>query len=267
MLTTTLQRFMLILTSLLVFKEDTLVVLALRQRLKLELHGYDEFCFFQELRKGMNVYTDFYVIRGQEREILFELKSADDKILYSQIVTDGRFQFPIEADGPYRFCFDNTKDADSSPHEKLVNFYISTNDNFRDPQFEETRDSEHGQISDELESSLEESMRVSFDQLDNFIGDIYHLQDSFANHAMYDMFVIELILERVNFWSTLNMLIILMSCAFQVAFIRNLFESTNKFRFHFVTRPSANVAKPYLFEEQPQPQSDASFCFNSQDLN
>lgn len=266
MSTTTLQRLMLILMSLLVL-QDSFVVLGLRQRLKLELHGYEEFCFFQELRKGMNVYTDFYVIRGQEREILFELKSADDKILYSQIVTDGRFQFPIEADGPYRFCFDNTKHADSSAHEKLVNFYISTNDNFQDPQFEETRRTEH-EKSDELESSLEESMRVAFDQLDNYIGDIYHLQDSFANHAMYDMYVIELILERVNFWSTLNMLIILMSCAFQVAFIRNLFENTNKFRFHFVTRPSANVAKPYLFEEKPQPQSDASsFCFNSQDLN
>lgn len=205
---------------------------ALRRRLKFELKEYDMFCLHQQLFEEMNIYTDFYVIKGQKREVLFTMTNPLDEFLYNQVVTDGRFQFRIDTSGTYTFCFDNSNSGDSSSYAKQINFYLSTNDNFQDPELASESDAtnEH-QRSDEMENALEETVKSSFDKLDNNIGEIYYLQDSFQNHAKYDMYVLELILERVNFWSTFNMIIIILSCFFQVYFIRHLFGS-NKFKYH-----------------------------------
>lgn len=221
----------------------TQVSLALRRRLKIQLKEYEVFCLHQHLLGGMNAYTDFYVIKGQERELVFDLQSPSGHSLFSQFVTDGRFQFSTDINGSYSFCFDNSQHSESSPYDKLVNFYLSTNDNYQDPDLESQSDIIYETKSDEMENALEETVKKTFDQLENDIGDIYHLQDSFNNQAMYDMYILELILDRINFWSTLNSTIIIVSCLVQVYFIRSFFNS-KKFHYH-QNRPTSNI-QPYI---------------------
>ena len=188
-------------------------------------------CFHQYLIKDIHVELDYQVISGGEYDISVWVTSPTNRILLSeQQKTNGQPNFKTEETGEYRICFDNS----ISPYElKQVHFYIGSTDDFEDPHFKtvsmfnnQNARAQEDQLGD-LEEKIE-TLRETFTKVTNNLEKAQRYQNVFKAYESIDRSVMEHNFERVNFYSIMNIVVLLIVGAIQVFMIRSLFEDKSK---------------------------------------
>ena len=187
-------------------------------------------CLHQHLTPNLNIDTDFQVISGGELDISFWVSSPSNKVILTEIKKQGgQYHFRTEEDGEYRFCFDNSF---SRFAVKQVFFYVATNDEFVDPLFpRELTNFDLDKFARDQMGEMEgqiQNFRDTFQRLSQHYESMQRLQNQFRNYELIDRSFMEHNFERVNFWSVVNIVVMLTVGFVQVYMIRSLFEDKSK---------------------------------------
>jgi hypothetical protein len=198
----------------------------LQQELSVVVEANTRECFHQVFGPNINVFVNFQVISGGDYDISFWLTSPNNRVLVSDLNKNlGQHQILTEEIGEYRLCFDNTFSHYSA---KQVFFYIYTLERFIDPEFPlvQSEYMEQDKIYDiEIEVS---TLNNTFLKIQDIIENAQRYQSIFRVYENIDRAIMERNYENVNFWSMLNIIVLLIVAYVQVIMIRSLFEDKSK---------------------------------------
>lgn len=91
---------------------------------KIEVAAGSEECFYQKVPKGGNIHINYEVLKGGDRLLDVYVKDPDFQIIDSHISkSDGTIEKPVEREGIYTLCLDNTYSRYMS---RLVYVYLVT---------------------------------------------------------------------------------------------------------------------------------------------
>ncbi|XP_072295135.1 transmembrane emp24 domain-containing protein 5 [Eucyclogobius newberryi] len=179
-------------------------------------------CFFQTMKNEASLEIEYQVLDGAGLDVDFYITSPTGQVLFNDYhKSDGVHTVETE-DGDYMFCFDNTFSAVS---EKTVFFELIL-DNM-DNDEDDWKEYVHG--TDMLDMKLEDIM----DTINNVkarLSKSVHIQTVLKAFEARDRNLQESNFERVNFWSTTNLIIMMIVSAIQVYLVRSLFEDKRKIR-------------------------------------
>ena len=129
----------------------------------------------------------------------------------------------MDQDGDFKFCFDNSKSRSGS---KLIFFEIVVDNDISDDlpveEFEEQDD------YDEVES-----MSASLTIIRERMKKTRHLQEQIRANEFRDRSIAEHNFERVNFWSVVQVAIMVIAGFTQVLMIRSIFDEKSPVRKFF----------------------------------
>ena len=132
-------------------------------------------------------------------------------------------QIIVDGDGDYKFCFTNSKSRSGS---KLIFFEIIVDNDSSDDlpveEFEEQDD------YDEVES-----MSASLTLIRERMKKTRHLQEQIRANEFRDRSIAEHNFERVNFWSIVQVAIMVIAGFTQVLMIRSIFDEKSPVRKFF----------------------------------
>jgi protein ERP2 len=204
---------------------------ALQYELSLLIEAGRRECFHQYLAEGLKMETDYQVIQGGQLDITFWITSPTNEVLYNEIrKAGGQKQFTTESPGEYQFCFDNSY---SRMVDKNVFFFISSNDGFVDPHFsapssanevlsQDNKD-DIGELNDKVED-----FKARFTAMAQELEQAQLMQQMLRVFEKQDRILMTLSKWRVNFYSVMNILVLVVVGALQVFMIRSLFEEKSK---------------------------------------
>ncbi|XP_074525113.1 transmembrane emp24 domain-containing protein 5 [Halichoeres trimaculatus] len=181
-------------------------------------------CFYQTMKRDASLEIEYQVLDGAGLDVDFTISSPTGQVLFSDNrKSDGVHTIETE-DGDYMFCFDNTF---SSVSEKLIFFelILDNMDTGEDPDDWK----EYVQGTDMLDMKLEDIM----DTINNVkarLGKSVQIQTVLRAFEARDRNLQESNFDRVNFWSVVNLVIMVLVSAVQVYLVRSLFDDKRKFR-------------------------------------
>ncbi|XP_002741662.1 transmembrane emp24 domain-containing protein 5-like [Saccoglossus kowalevskii] len=178
-------------------------------------------CFHQPVKADNTLDFEFQVIEGGALDINFMLRSPTNKVLASDIrKNEGGHEVQTTETGDYLFCFDNTF---SRMSHKVVYFEVVVDS--EDYEFERAN-WEGDLLADQLIDIKLEDMQESLSMVKKHLKDAQAHQRVWRNVEFRDRFMVERNFERVNFWSLVNTVIMLITGVIQVVMIRSLFGDT-----------------------------------------
>ncbi|KAK7889326.1 hypothetical protein WMY93_024886 [Mugilogobius chulae] len=158
-------------------------------------------CFFQTMKKDASLEIEYQVLDGAGLDVDFYIASPTGQILFNDYrKSDGVHTVETE-DGDYMFCFDNTFSAVS---EKIVFFELILDNMDTDEDPNDWKEYVHG--TDMLDMKLEDIM----DTINNVkarLSKSVHIQTALRAFEARDRNLQESNFERVNFWSTTNVIV------------------------------------------------------------
>lgn len=181
-------------------------------------------CFYQTMKRDASLEIEYQVLDGAGLDVDFTISSPSGQVLFSDYrKSDGVHTIETE-DGDYMFCFDNTF---SSVSEKLIFFelILDNMDTGEDPDDWK----EYVQGTDMLDMKLEDIM----DAINNVkarLGKSVQIQTVLRAFEARDRNLQESNFDRVNFWSVVNLVIMVLVSAVQVYLVRSLFDDKRKIR-------------------------------------
>ncbi|XP_061594050.1 transmembrane emp24 domain-containing protein 5 [Cololabis saira] len=181
-------------------------------------------CFFQTMKKDASLEIEYQVLDGAGLDVDFSIFSPSGQLLFSDYhKSDGIHTVETE-DGDYMLCFDNTF---SSVSEKLIFFELILDNMDTDESPEEWKEYVHG--TDMLDMKLEDIMDT-INNVKSRLGKSVQIQTVLRAFEARDRNIQESNFERVNFWSVVNLVVMLVVSAVQVYLVRSLFEDKRKIR-------------------------------------
>lgn len=205
-------------------------VVSLQSELSMLIDAGRRECLFQNLDRNLNIEADYQVISGGDLDVSFWVSSPTNRIIYTELRKQGgQINFRTDEVGEYRFCFDNSF---SRFAYKQVFFFFTTNDQFIDPQFPAASSSQMPAQLDkdqlgELDEKLE-NFKSTFTKVVQNLERAQRIQNLFKAYEIIDRNLMENNYERVNFWSTVNICLMIGVGVIQVVMIRSLFEDKSK---------------------------------------
>lgn len=209
-------------------------VYSLQSELSIIVEAGKRECFHQFLVPNLVVETDYQVLSGGDLDVSYWISSPTNRVLFTEVRRQGgQTQLRTEERGEYRFCFDNSF---SRFQHKQVFFFLSTGDNFVDPFFPQGSSSDPQQqqyqaVKDQLGAELDgklENIQESFHRVSANLEKAQRMQSLFRGFELIDRNAMEESYERVNFWSVVNIAVLLVVAVIQVFMIRSLFEDRSK---------------------------------------
>ncbi|KAL3094842.1 hypothetical protein niasHS_006137 [Heterodera schachtii] len=190
-------------------------------------------CFFQpvlEKHKSMEVY--YQVIDGGDLNINFMLILDANVLKQDQMRTDGDHKIDIPAPADYQLCFDNSF---SYQTRKVVFFEIYLYDaNGTLEEEDVTKFALKGSDAAMQEMLKQVGMTIqqfqeSFTTIKTRLDRVEYYQGQFRASEARDRAVVGANNDRVQFWSLVNTVVMLIVGGIQVWTIRSLFEENSKF--------------------------------------
>ncbi|XP_037104916.1 transmembrane emp24 domain-containing protein 5 [Syngnathus acus] len=179
-------------------------------------------CFYQTMKKDASLEIEYQVLDGAGLDVDFYISSPSGQILYSDHhKSDGMHTVETE-DGDYMFCFDNTF---SSVSEKLVFFELILDNMDADDEPEDWKEYVHG--TDVLDMKLEDIMDT-INSVKSRLGKSSQIQTMLRAFEARDRNLQESNYDRVNFWSLVNLAVMMLVLGVQVYLVRSLFEDKRK---------------------------------------
>ncbi|XP_049573416.1 transmembrane emp24 domain-containing protein 5 isoform X2 [Syngnathus scovelli] len=174
------------------------------------------------LQEGYKINSRPQVLDGAGLDVDFYISSPAGQILYSDHhKSDGMHTVETE-DGDYMFCFDNTF---SSVSEKLVFFELILDNMDGDDEPEDWKEYVHG--TDVLDMKLEDIMDT-INSVKSRLGKSSQIQTMLRAFEARDRNLQESNYDRVNFWSLVNLAVMMLVSGVQVYLVRSLFEDKRK---------------------------------------
>ncbi|XP_070688939.1 transmembrane emp24 domain-containing protein 5 [Pempheris klunzingeri] len=181
-------------------------------------------CFYQTMKRDASLEIEYQVLDGAGLDVDFLISSPSGQVLFSDYrKSDGVHTVETE-DGDYMFCFDNTFSAVS---EKLIFFELILDNMNIDEDPDDWKEYVHG--TDMLDMKLEDIM----DTINNVkarLGKSVQIQTVLRAFEARDRNIQESNFDRVNFWSVINLIVMLCVSAVQVYLVRSLFDDKRKIR-------------------------------------
>ncbi|CAL8256207.1 unnamed protein product [Merluccius merluccius] len=182
-------------------------------------------CFYQTMKKDASLEIEYQVLDGAGLDVDFHIASPNGDVIFSDYrKSDGVHTVETE-DGDYSFCFDNTFSAIS---EKIIFFELIL-DNM-DQDVDETDDwKEYVHGTDMLDMKLEDIMDT-INSVKARLGKSAQIQTVLRAFEARDRNIQESNFERVNMWSVVNMVVMVLVSGVQVYLLRSLFDDKRKMR-------------------------------------
>ncbi|KAH0618388.1 hypothetical protein JD844_017530 [Phrynosoma platyrhinos] len=163
------------------------------------------------------------VLDGAGLDVDFQLVSPNhETLVFEQRKSDGVHTVETE-DGDYMFCFDNTF---STLSEKVIFFELIL-DNMGDEEQEDWKKYITG--TDLLDMKLEDILE-SVNSVKSRLSKSIHIQTLLRAFEARDRNIQESNFDRVNFWSMVNLAVMVVVSAVQVYMLKSLFEDKRKIR-------------------------------------
>ncbi|XP_054646856.1 transmembrane emp24 domain-containing protein 5 isoform X1 [Dunckerocampus dactyliophorus] len=181
-------------------------------------------CFYQTMKKDASLEVEYQVLDGAGLDIDFHISSPSGQILYSDHhKSDGMHTIETE-EGDYMFCFDNTF---STVSEKLIFFELILDNMDADEEPDDWKEYVHG--TDMLDMKLEDIMDT-INSVKARLGKSIQIQTVLRAFEARDRNLQESSYNRVNFWSVVNVVVMMLVSGVQVYLVRSLFEDQRKIR-------------------------------------
>nr|XP_057929057.1 transmembrane emp24 domain-containing protein 5 [Doryrhamphus excisus] len=181
-------------------------------------------CFYQTMKKDASLEIEYQVLDGAGLDIDFYISSPSGQILYSdQHKSDGMHTIETE-EGDYMFCFDNMF---STVSEKLIFFELILDNMDGDEEPDDWKEYVHG--TDMLDMKLEDIM-YTINNVKARLGKSVQIQTVLRAFEARDRNLQESNYYRVNFWSVVNLVVMMLVSGVQVYLVRSLFEDKRKIR-------------------------------------
>uniref|UniRef100_A0A8I3NUM2 Transmembrane p24 trafficking protein 5 n=2 Tax=Canis lupus familiaris TaxID=9615 RepID=A0A8I3NUM2_CANLF len=165
------------------------------------------------------------VLDGAGLDIDFHLASPEGRTLvFEQRKSDGVHTVETE-DGDYMFCFDNTF---STISEKVIFFELIL-DNMGEQEQEQEDWKKYITGTDMLDMKLEDILE-SINSIKARLSKSGHIQTLLRAFEARDRNIQESNFDRVNFWSMVNLVVMVVVSAIQVYMLKSLFEDKRKSR-------------------------------------
>uniref|UniRef100_A0A8D0L2B9 Transmembrane p24 trafficking protein 5 n=1 Tax=Sphenodon punctatus TaxID=8508 RepID=A0A8D0L2B9_SPHPU len=180
-------------------------------------------CFFQPMQREASLEIEYQVLDGAGLDVDFHLISPNgETLVFEQRRSDGVHTVETE-DGDYMFCFDNTF---STISEKVIFFEL-----ILDNMGEEEQDDWKPYITgtDLLDMKLEDILQYINNVKDRLSKSI-HIQTLLRAFEARDRNIQENNFDTVNFWSMVNLGVMVTVSAVQVYMLKSLFEDKRKTR-------------------------------------
>ncbi|XP_041064448.1 transmembrane emp24 domain-containing protein 5 [Carcharodon carcharias] len=185
--------------------------------------GHKE-CFYQTMKKDATLEIEYQVIDGAGLDVDFYIASPNGNILFfDQRKSDGVHSVETE-NGDYMFCFDNSF---SSISEKIVFFELILDNMEPEGDSDSWKDFLQGgelldmKLEDILESINNVKGRLSKSNQIQGLLRAFEARDRNLQEGNYD---------RVNFWSVVNLSVMLIVSCLQVYLLKNLFNDKRRSR-------------------------------------
>lgn len=181
-------------------------------------------CFYQVAPANRSMDLEYQVIGGAGLDVDFALTSPSGSLLVEEFRrSDGVHTIEPTEGGDYKLCFDNSF---STISEKLVFFELI----FDGPQ--ENEDLDHWAEVAEPEEMLDikiEDIKESIETMKSRLERSIQMQMVLRAFEARDRNLQESNLSRVNFWSAVNLSVLVMVSFFQVYMLKSLFEDKRRF--------------------------------------
>ncbi|KAK2500599.1 hypothetical protein MC885_019236, partial [Smutsia gigantea] len=166
-------------------------------------------CFYQPMPLKASLEIEYQVLDGAGLDIDFHLASPEGRtLIFEQRKSDGVHTVETEV-GDYMFCFDNTF---STISEKVIFFELIL-DNMGEQEQEQEDWKKYITGTDIIKSRLSKSG---------------HIQTLLRAFEARDRNIQESNFDRVNFWSMVNLVVMVVVSAIQVYMLKSLFEDKRK---------------------------------------
>ncbi|XP_069739150.1 transmembrane emp24 domain-containing protein 1 [Phaenicophaeus curvirostris] len=185
-------------------------------------------CFYQAAPGNASMETEYQVIGGAGLDVDFSLESPSGLLLVSERRrSDGAHTVePTEA-GDYKLCFDNSFSAIS---EKLVFFELLFDSARLEDEEEEDDEEDEGDAwaeAAEPEAALDvkiEDIKESIETMRSRLERSIQMQTLLRAFEARDRNLQESNLGRVNFWSAVNLAVLVLVAVVQVRLLKSLFQ-------------------------------------------
>eukprot|EP00062_Callorhinchus_milii_P027785 gi/632991507/ref/XP_007884659.1/ PREDICTED: transmembrane emp24 domain-containing protein 1 [Callorhinchus milii] len=180
-------------------------------------------CFYQTTGFNSSMEVEYQVIGGAGLDVDFTVVGPTGaKLITEYRRSDGVHTIEPTQEGDYKICFDNSF---STISEKLIFFEVIFDD-------AEDRDRDWAEVV-EPEEVLDikiEDIKESIGMVNNKLGKSMQIQAVLRAFEARDRNVLEGNLQRVNFWSAVNLGVMLTVSFLQVYMLKNLFADRRKVR-------------------------------------
>lgn len=182
-------------------------------------------CFYQPMPLKASLEIEYQVLDGAGLDIDFHLASPEGRTLvFEQRKSDGVHTIETEV-GDYMFCFDNTF---STISEKVIFFELIL-DNMGEQAEEQEDWKKYITGTDMLDMKLEDILE-SINSIKSRLSKSGHIQTLLRAFEARDRNIQESNFDRVNFWSMVNLVVMVVVSAIQVYMLKSLFEDKRKSR-------------------------------------
>ncbi|XP_040215947.1 transmembrane emp24 domain-containing protein 5 [Rana temporaria] len=180
-------------------------------------------CFFQPMKSGATLELEYQVLDGASLDVDFYLIAPDGDIVLSETRQSDGVHTVETVEGDYQFCFDNTF---SRLSEKVIFFEL-----ILDHMNEEGNNQEDWKNyvvgADLLDMKLEDILET-INSVKGRLGKSLQIQTLLKAFEARDRNIQESNYDRVTFWSTVNLLVMVVVSVIQVYLLKSLFEDKRK---------------------------------------
>lgn len=186
--------------------------------------GHKE-CFYQPMKNEATLEIEYQVLDGAGLDINFYIVNPkNDILLFEERRSDGVHTVETE-DGDYMFCFDNTF---STISEKVIFFELIL-DNIGEDGKEDEDWKKYIMGNDPLDMKLEDILE-KMNNVKARLSKSVQLQTFLKAFEARDRNIQESNCERVNTWSMINLVVMVVVSAVQVYMLKSWFEEKRKSR-------------------------------------
>ncbi|KAI3384087.1 hypothetical protein SNEBB_006441 [Seison nebaliae] len=195
--------------------------LSISEEFTIRLNGGTRECFYYSMNKTQSVDMEYQVISAREPTINFFIHDpASRPILSVATKSNKQYTLTAEIDGDYRFCLDNTM---SRFTQKLVYLELTPT-----RMNEDNYDWDNSIDSDDISD-----LSLKIEEIRTLLNKVYDGMEKAQRYQVYlriqelkDRSYQEDNFSRVNFWSFINIMIMVFVTLGQVLVIRTLFSDT-----------------------------------------
>lgn len=221
--------FILYLVSIVVHIES---VISFEKEMTISIDPGRQECFYQPVKRGQLIDLEYQVIDGGQGEIdiSFYLATPSGRILVSDLKKpENSHRTEASEEGDYRLCWDNTF---SNFNSKTVFFEIivendDDDDDERDP-WDIDFENYAGLSPEELYDIKIQDIQDVMNRVRTHLVKIRHIQDNLRAFEARDRNIAEGNFVWVNYWSMIQIAVMLFVGLIQVIMVRSLFDDKSR---------------------------------------